>query len=163
MSQPTTLHDQGQPIMSVALSLQDVLTNTYNLLLATHNAHWNIEGQNFLPLHTLLETHYNEQFKALDLIAERIRALGDYVQPFDSGNAASSKAAPLSSGQDADADMRAHQMVNGLIVLTEAVIKSCQFAKEEAQEEEDDESEGLMIERIYAHQKSLWLLRSTLR
>src|SRR3546814_716670 len=60
----------------IADGLSHFLADAYTLYLKTHNFHWNITGPMFNSLHLMFETQYNEQWTALDLIAERIRALG---------------------------------------------------------------------------------------
>ena len=52
------------------------MADTYTLYLKTHNYHWNVVGPMFNTLHLMFETQYNELALAVDLIAERIRALG---------------------------------------------------------------------------------------
>src|SRR5262245_11241534 len=52
-----------------------VLGNTYTLYLKTHNFHWNVTGPMFQTLHLMFEQQYNELATAVDLVAERIRAL----------------------------------------------------------------------------------------
>jgi starvation-inducible DNA-binding protein len=53
-----------------------VLADTYTLYLKTHNFHWNVTGPMFQTLHLMFEAQYNELALAVDLVAERIRALG---------------------------------------------------------------------------------------
>ena len=53
-----------------------MLADTYTLYLKTHNFHWNVEGPMFNTLHLMFMGQYTELWNALDLIAERIRALG---------------------------------------------------------------------------------------
>src|SRR3954453_4130646 len=60
----------------IAGGLSRVLADTYTLYLKTHNFHWNVTGPMFQTLHLMFETHYNELALAVDLVAERIRALG---------------------------------------------------------------------------------------
>src|SRR6266540_849625 len=60
----------------IANGLSKVLADTYTLYLKTHNFHWNVTGPMFQTLHLMFETQYNELALAVDLIAERIRALG---------------------------------------------------------------------------------------
>ena len=60
----------------LAEGLSRLLADTYTLYLKTHNFHWNVTGPMFQTLHLMFETHYNELALAVDLIAERIRALG---------------------------------------------------------------------------------------
>src|SRR3546814_2457181 len=59
--------------------LSRLLADTYTLYLKTHNYHWNVEGPMFQTLHTMFELQYTELALAVDLIAERIRALGHYA------------------------------------------------------------------------------------
>ncbi|MDR0234034.1 MAG: hypothetical protein LBI31_04440, partial [Zoogloeaceae bacterium] len=59
----------------IAAGLARVLADTYSLYLKTHNFHWNVVGPMFNTLHQMFETQYDELALAVDLIAERIRAL----------------------------------------------------------------------------------------
>ena len=61
---------------AIAQGLSCLLADTYTLYLKTHNFHWNVTGPMFSTLHLMFETHYTELALAVDLIAERIRALG---------------------------------------------------------------------------------------
>src|SRR5690242_20906702 len=61
---------------AIAQGLSHLLADTYTLYLKTHNYHWNVVGPMFQTLHLMFETQYNELALAVDLIAERIRALG---------------------------------------------------------------------------------------
>jgi starvation-inducible DNA-binding protein len=60
----------------IADGLSHLLADTYTLYLKTHNFHWNVTGPMFNTLHLMFETQYTELALAVDLIAERIRALG---------------------------------------------------------------------------------------
>ena len=63
----------------IAAGLSRVLADSYTLYLKTHNFHWNVTGPMFQTLHLMFETQYNELALAVDLIAERIRALGEFA------------------------------------------------------------------------------------
>ena len=65
---------------TIAAGLSHLLADTYTLYLKTHNFHWNVTGPMFQTLHLMFETQYNELALAVDLVAERIRALG-HVAP----------------------------------------------------------------------------------
>ena len=60
----------------IAEGLSRLLADSYTLYLQSHNFHWNVTGPMFQTLHVLFMEHYTEQWKAVDLIAERIRSLG---------------------------------------------------------------------------------------
>jgi starvation-inducible DNA-binding protein len=161
MTTPTMLQRPISLSNPMAESLQDVLANTYGLYLATHNYHWNVEGQKFLPLHMYFETQYNELFLAVDTIAERIRALNMYALPFEGDNLTQiTKLTSNALNKELESDERAMRMVQNLIALNESTVKSCQISKKIAQNLRDDETENLLIERITVHQKALWMLSS---
>lgn len=164
MTASVAIHKPKQSNNLAAQALQGVLASTYGLYLATHNYHWNVEGPKFVPLHKLFEEQYNELFKTIDDIAERIRALDDYALPFEGNNILEvSKMISNSLNKEADANDRANRMVHNLITLNEAVVKNCQAAKKISQNTQDDETENLMVERITAHQKAMWMLRSIVK
>ncbi len=162
MTTPTPLRPLNPSHNAVAQTLQNVLASTYGLYLMTHNYHWNVEGSNFVPLHTLFEGQYTALFLAVDTIAERIRALGEYALPFEGKDIVQiSTMTSNALNKETAAHDRAERMLHNLIDLNETVIKSCQASKKAAQNTHDDETENLMVERITAHQKALWMLQST--
>ena len=61
-------------------ALGKLLADTYALALKTQKFHWNVTGAEFAELHKMFEEQYTELAAAIDLIAERIRALG-YASP----------------------------------------------------------------------------------
>ncbi len=76
----TTKTDSGAGVKKeIATGLSHVLADSYALYLKTHNFHWNVEGPMFRDLHLMFEEQYTELAGAVDLIAERIRALGQYA------------------------------------------------------------------------------------
>ena len=68
--------DRRGAARKIAKGLSRLLADTYTLYLKTHNFHWNVTGPMFNTLHLMFEAQYNELALAVDLIAERIRALG---------------------------------------------------------------------------------------
>ena len=63
----------------IARGLEHVLADSYTLYLKTQNVYWNVTGPMFRTLHLMFEEHYIELALAVDLIAERIRALGGFA------------------------------------------------------------------------------------
>ena len=141
----------------MADSLNQVLADSYALLSLTHLAHWNIEGPGFFALHTAFQTQYEELFVAIDEIAERIRALEAYAVGGLGTLAEVAKmkefSAPLSQGE----------YVRSLIEANEKLVADAAVARDLAGEENDPESQDLMIGRITLHQKTIWMLRSFLK
>ncbi len=60
----------------IADGLSRLLADSFTLYLKTHNFHWNVTGPMFNTLHVMFMDQYTELWNALDMIAERIRALG---------------------------------------------------------------------------------------
>ena len=60
----------------IAQGLSALLADSYTLYLMTHNFHWNVTGPQFNSLHQMFMAQYTEQWNAIDIIAERIRAVG---------------------------------------------------------------------------------------
>ena len=143
---------------SVAAALNDALRETYKLYLTANHHHWNVEGPQFVSLHTLFEEQYTEMAEAIDEMAERIRTLGEYALPFDGHTDIVGDVKSVLNAKDGGA--RATKMVEQLISLNKSVIKYLEIAKEAAADADDNESEDLTIGRITVHQKALWMLES---
>ncbi|MEI2787293.1 MAG: ferritin-like domain-containing protein [Steroidobacteraceae bacterium] len=73
---PIDIGISGRDREAIAHGLAQLLADSYTLYLMTHNFHWNVTGPQFNSLHLMFMGQYTEQWNALDLIAERIRALG---------------------------------------------------------------------------------------
>jgi len=131
----------------VARQLHQFLSDSYATLVLTQNFHWNVEGQDFYGLHKLSEMFYDEQFTAIDEIAERIRALGEKVE---TSLAVFNK----------ESKIKHAPTVAGLIAAQEEMVKSAQDLIDIAGENEDKGSEDLGVRRIQVHQKNAWMLKS---
>ena len=95
-------------------TLEEILANSYALMLKTHNYHWNVVGENFKSLHELFGAQYEELFGAVDEIAERIRALGSKV---DGSFENFSKLTKIKKG---DKNLEATKMIEDLIFDNES-------------------------------------------
>src|SRR5688572_18209435 len=101
----------------IAEGLGKLLADTYTLYLKTHNFHWNVTGPMFQTLHLMFEQQYNELALAVDLIAERIRALG-FPAP-----ATYSEFLKLSSIKEDKGVPKAEEMIRSLVEGQEAVVR----------------------------------------
>src|SRR6188768_201761 len=102
----------------IAGGLSRVLADTYTLYLKTHYFHWNVTGPMFQTLHLMFETQYTELALAVDLVAERIRALG-FPAP-----GSYSAYAKLSSIKEANGQPKAEEMIRQLVEGQEAVVRT---------------------------------------
>lgn len=140
----------------VAEGLSKMLADTYTLYLKTHNFHWNVTGPMFQTLHLLFETQYNELALAVDLIAERIRALG-FPAP-----GTYSEFAKLGSIKETPGVPKAEEMIRLLVEGQEAVVRTARAAFPAAEKAGDEATADLLTQRMQAHEKAAWMLRSHL-
>jgi starvation-inducible DNA-binding protein len=141
---------------AIADGLSCLLADTYTLYLKTHNFHWNVKGPMFQTLHLMFETQYNELALAVDLIAERIRALG-FPAP------GTYKAyAKLSSIPETDGVPEARDMIRLLVEGQEAVVRTARKVFPLVDKAGDEPSADLLTQRMQVHEKTAWMLRALL-
>lgn len=136
--------------------LRHLLANTYVLYTKTQHFHWNVTGELFFMLHAAFEKQYEELAEAVDTLAERLRALNEY--------------APGTFQQFLElADLKAtgnipsaESMIKELLDDHEHITNQLEKMIKTAEEEEDQATMDMMIERQTHHQKTAWMLRSSL-
>lgn len=141
---------------AIAAGLSHLLADTYTLYLKTHNFHWNVTGPMFQTLHLMFETQYNELALAVDLIAERIRALG-FPAP-----GSYSAYAKLSSIKEETSVPSAKAMIKQLVEGQEAVVRTARKVFPVAEKVSDEPTCDLLTQRMQQHEKTAWMLRSLL-
>ena len=140
----------------IAGGLARMLADTYTLYLKTHNFHWNVTGPMFQTLHLMFETQYTELALAVDLIAERIRALGN---PAPGTYAEFIK---LSSIKEPQGVPTATEMIKQLVEGQEAVVRTARSVFPVVDEAHDEPTADLLTQRMQLHEKNAWMLRSLL-
>ena len=112
-------------------------------------------GVNFNSLHTLFEGQYTELALAIDELAELIRGVGEKApgsfQAFE----------VLTSIKAGDENATADIMVKELTADNALIQKTLMLALEVAQEAGDEVVIGALTERMTAHRKTEWMLRSS--
>ncbi len=141
---------------AIAAGLSHVLADTYTLYLKTHNYHWNVVGPMFNTLHLMFETQYNELALAVDLIAERIRALGEpapgsYLEFAELSTIAEDREKP-----------EATEMIRRLVDGHETVARTARSVFPAAEAASDEPTADLLTQRLQVHEKTAWMLRSML-
>lgn len=140
----------------IASALSRLLADSYTLYLKTHNFHWNVTGPMFQTLHLMFEQQYTELALAVDLIAERIRALG-VLAPGTYRDFSR-----LTSIQEEAEVPRAEEMIRSLLQGQEAVIRTARSAFTVADKASDQPTMDLLTQRMQIHEKTAWMLRSLL-
>ena len=137
--------------------LSRLLADTYTLYLKTHNFHWNVTGPMFQTLHLMFETQYTELALAVDVIAERIRALGSPAPGTYSMFAA------LSSIKEPDGVPAAQEMIRQLMQDQETVARNARAMFKAVDLAGDEPTADLLTQRMQVHEKTAWMLRSLLK
>jgi len=141
---------------AIASGLSRLLADSYTLYLKTHNFHWNVTGPMFQTLHLMFEQQYIELATAVDLIAERIRALG-FPAP-----ATYRQFAQLTSIPEPDGVPSAEEMIRQLVAGQETVARTARSILLIADKANDQSTIDLLTQRMQTHEKTAWMLRSLL-
>lgn len=140
----------------IADGLSNLLADSYVLYLMTHNFHWNVTGLMFNTLHQMFMQQYTEQWGALDLIAERIRALGF---PAPGTYKIFAKRASMA---EVGGVPKAMAMVEHLVAAQEATARTARGLFPIVEEAKDEPTADLLTQRLDLHEKTAWMLRSLL-
>ena len=140
----------------IADGLAHLLADSYTLYLMTHNFHWNVTGPMFNTLHLMFMGQYTEQWTALDLIAERIRALG-FPAP-----ATYKEYVKLASISEVSGVPKAMEMVRNLVTAQEATARTARALFPAVEKANDQPTMDLLTQRLDVHEKTAWMLRSLL-
>ena len=140
----------------IAEGLSALLADSYTLYLMTHNFHWNVTGPQFNSLHTMFMGQYTEHWNALDIIAERIRALG-FPAP-----GTYKEFVRLASIKEVDGVPKANDMVRHLVAAQEATARTARKLFPVVDAANDQPTADVLTQRIDVHEKTAWMLRSLL-
>jgi starvation-inducible DNA-binding protein len=140
----------------IAQGLSRLLADSYTLYLMTHNFHWNVKGPMFNTLHLMFMGQYTEQWNALDLIAERIRAL-DFPAP-----GTYKEFVKLASVKEVEGVPKATDMIKLLVDAQEATARTARSLFPVVEKANDQPTMDLLTQRLEVHEKTAWMLRSLL-
>ncbi|MDP1896904.1 MAG: Dps family protein [Sulfurimicrobium sp.] len=140
----------------IVQGLSALLSDSYTLYLMTHNFHWNVTGPPFNRLLLMFMAQYTEQWNALDLIAERIRALG-HPAP-----GTYKEFVKLASIKEVEGVPKADDMIRHLVSAQEATARTARKLFPVVDAANDQPTADLLTQRMEVHEKTAWMLRSLL-
>ncbi|MBW4558496.1 MAG: DNA starvation/stationary phase protection protein Dps [Trichormus sp. ATA11-4-KO1] len=76
---PTRIDILAESRVQIVVILNQSLAATMDLKTQTKQAHWNVKGTDFYQLHELFDEMADELEEYVDMVAERITALGGYA------------------------------------------------------------------------------------
>ena len=140
----------------IAKGLSALLADSYTLYLMTHNFHWNVTGPDFNSLHLMFMGQYTEQWNAIDIIAERIRALG-HPAP-----GTYKEFVKLASIKEVEGVPNANEMIRHLVAAQEATARTARKLFPLVDAANDQPTADVLTQRLDVHEKTAWMLRSLL-
>jgi len=140
----------------IAQGLSRLLADSYTLYLMTHNFHWNVTGPMFNTLHVMFMQQYTEQWNALDVIAERIRALG-HPAP-----GTYKEFVKFASIKEVEGVPKATEMIRLLVAAQEATARTARALFPLVDKASDQPTADVLTQRLEVHEKTAWMLRSLL-
>ena len=140
----------------IVRGLSALLADSFTLYLMTHNFHWNVTGPQFNSLHLMFMGQYTEQWNALDIIAERIRALG-HPAP-----GTYKEFVKLASIKEVDGVPKTDDMIRHLVAAQEATARTARKLFPVVEAAGDQPTADLLTQRLEIHEKTAWMLRSLL-
>jgi starvation-inducible DNA-binding protein len=149
----TGLSDENRQKTAECLEL--LLANTYVLYTKTQVFHWNVEGLLFHSLHEMFEGQYEQLAEAIDEIAERMRMLGVKTPNGLQGLLS------IATLKESKADLKSPEMIRVLLEDHEQLCRQLREDIEVADDAEDAGTEDFLTSRLEAHEKTAWMLRSS--
>lgn len=142
----------------LADALKTLLATEYAFSLKAQLFHWNVEGPDFAQLHEFFGNLYEEVYNnSIDRTAEYIRALGDYAP------GSYERFGELSTIKGQTKIPRARLMIEELLANNSQMLDLLNETFVTAEQENQQGIVNFIAERIDAHQKHGWMLRSFLK
>jgi starvation-inducible DNA-binding protein len=134
-----------------------LLGSTFAFYVKIHGFHFNIEGDNFPQYHEFLGDFYTEVYGSIDPIGEYIRTLDSYTP------GSLTRYAELTIIQDQLKIPRAELMFAELYEDNAKMIELLNHCFASASQENKQGIANFIAERLDAHEKHQWQLRSILK
>ena len=138
-------------------NLKVLLASTNSLSIKAQNFHWNVEGLNFPQYHEFFGNFYEEVYSSVDKIAEYIRTLDSYAP------GSLSRYAELTIIEDQTKIPRPNLMFAELLSDNGKMIDLLNGCFSSAEDENKQGIANFIAERLDAHEKHGWMLRSILK
>ena len=137
--------------------LKKVHADAFTFYLKAHFYHWNVEGPNFPQYHDFLQNLYQEVFASIDTLAELIRTLDSYAP------GTLTRLKELTTIEETDDVPDAKTMMMRLLQENNILRASLLTAYKTADTTGEVGISNFLQDRIQAHEKHSWMLRSILK
>ena len=146
------------PMDELIEQMKVVLADSFVMYTKAHGYHWNIEGEYFPYLHDFFANIYEEVYGSVDTTAEQIRQVqGRAIHTlleFDKYRTVSDTAVTVPTDCTG--------MLSDLLSANQLVLASLMRAYDLADSNKEFGLANYLQDRMMAHKKHAWMLRSTL-
>lgn len=129
----------------------------FSFFLKATEFHWNVEGVHFQQFHELFGKIYEEVYGIIDAFAEKLRAMDCYAP------GSLSKLTILTRVDDQTEVIPDAVMVQTLLEDSDKMVILLKMVYDRAEEAGEHGFSNFLAERIDAHRKHSWMLRSVLK
>ena len=133
------------------------LADTFVFYMKAHSYHWNIIGPDFPQLHKFFGKLYEELHEAVDVLAEEIRMLDSFT-PSTLG-----RMVELSTITEDEKIPTPQNMIKNLYDTNDKVIDTVKECYKLAEEAGEYGFSNILQDRLSAHAKHKWMLRSLMQ
>ena len=137
--------------------LKKVHADAFTFYLKAHFYHWTVEGPDFPQYHDFLQNLYQEVFASIDSLAELIRTLDSYAP------GTLTRLKELTTIEETDDVPDAKTMMTRLLQENNILRASLLTAYKTADTTGEVGISNFLQDRIQAHEKHSWMLRSILK
>ena len=131
--------------------------STFSFYLKAHNFHWNITGPDFLEYHELFGKIYEEVYTSIDDFAEKIRSLDTFVP------ASLDRFSMLTLIDDETDILDQNSMLSELYQDNQKMVKLLKMVYDVAEQFGENGFSNFLAERMDAHRKHGWMLKSSMQ
>ena len=135
-------------------TLKTTLADTFVLYFKAHSFHWNIEGSDFAQYHEFIGNFYEDVFESVDSIAELIRTMDAYAPT------SIARLQALTQMTEEENIPSAREMLVKLRQDNDKYLAQLVKTYNEAETASEFGISNHLQDRIQAHEKHAWMLRS---
>jgi starvation-inducible DNA-binding protein len=148
---PTSLKPKGTA--QIAAALNPLIADTIALYFKTKNYHWHLSGADFVEYHELFDQHADDLFETIDVLAERLRKLGETTVR------SISHVAKLQTIKDDNEELvLASEMVSRLLADNQHLVESMRKSNTVCSENGDTPTASILDDLIDKAERRVWFL-----
>lgn len=141
----------------IVQTLKQIQADSAVFYIKLHNYHWNVKGADFHPVHSALESMYDEITEQMDEVAERVIQIGE--KPFVT---LKDMLAASKIKEDKGTSFDSKTILKFVLPDYEYFLKSFRELSDLAGDANDKATVALADEKVAALEKAIWMLKAQL-